>query len=243
MRYDDLKQKLKNRFILNIYSNFFKFLFSLDPVLPMSIPIKLYYLISTGKKLDLKNPKLFNEKIQWLKVYYRNPLYVKCADKYSVREYVSSQSYSEILNELYGVYDNIDDVNFNELPNKFVLKATHGCATNIICDDKSKLDIPLTKKKVSKWMKQTTGLSTGEMHYKYIKPRIIIERYIGNDDGTLPIDYKIFCFNGKPKFVCVYSDRDRETLSTKRAFFVFNWEPLNITTKAFYTDRSRATTG
>jgi len=240
MSFPELKKKLKdNKIILWAYTNFLKFLFSLDPLLPMLVPIKLYYFISTSKRLDLNNPEGFNEKIQWLKVYYRDPLYIKCADKYSVREYVKQQGCEEILNELYGVYCNVEEINFEELPNKFALKTTHGCGTNIICDDKTKLDIEGTKAKVRKWMKKTIGVSTGEKHYSYIKPRIIIEKYIGNNDGTLPLDYKIYCFNGKPYCICVYSDRDKVTLRTKRSFFDFDWKPLNITTEAYYTDPKR----
>jgi hypothetical protein len=192
-----------------------------------------------SKRLDLNNPEGFNEKIQWLKVYYRDPLYVECADKYSVREYVKKQGCMEILNELYGVYERVEEIDFKGLPNRFALKTTHGCGTNIICDDKTKLDIESTKTRVRKWMKKSAGESTGEKHYKYIKPRIVIEKYIGNDDGTLPLDYKIYCFNGKPYCVCVYSDRDKITLKTNRAFFNSHWEPLNITTKAYYTDPER----
>jgi len=149
MSFSILKINLKeNKIILKAYTYFLKFLFSLDPLLPMSAPIKLYYFISTSKRLDLNNPEGFNEKIQWLKVYYRDPLYVKCADKYSVRDYVKQQGCEEILNELYRVYENVEEINFEELPNRFALKTTHGSGTNIICDDKTKLDIEVTKAKV-----------------------------------------------------------------------------------------------
>ncbi len=222
-----------------MYQLFFKGLYSLEPLIPMSIPIQLQYTISMGKRLELDNPKGLNEKIQWLKIYYRDPLYVVCADKYSVRDYVKSQGYEEILNELYSVFESSSEVNFGNLPDKFALKATHGCGTNIICEDKQALNTEKSKKKIAKWMKQTTGTTTGEKHYKFIKPRIIVERYIGNDDGTLPLDYKIYCFNGKPYCICVYSDRDKITLRTKRAYFDFDWRPLNIVTKDFYTDPKR----
>lgn len=240
MKFEEFKQILKkNDLSLNAYNIFFKILYSLDPLIPMRIPIKLQYNISMGKKLDLGNPDGLNEKIQWLKVYYRDPLYVKCADKYSVRDFVKEQEYGGILNELYGAYEDVNEINFNDLPDSFALKTSHGCGTNIICDDKSKLDIEKAKEKINRWMKKTTGTSTGEMHYKHIKPRIIVEKYIGNDDGTLPLDYKVFCFNGEPYCIAVYSDRDKKTLKTNRAFFNFDWEPLDITTKKYYTDPNR----
>lgn len=240
MTYNRFKQKLKDsRVILVMYIYFFKILFSLEPIIPMSFPIRLYYRISTGRKLDLENPEGFNEKLQWLKVYYRDPLYVKCTDKFSVREYVTKQGCSHTLNELYSVHNSVDEIDFEELPERFALKCTHGCATNIICDNKSELNFTQAKQKISKWLKKTTGTETGEKHYKYIEPRIITEKHIGNDDGSLPIDYKIYCFNGKPFCIAVYSDRDKVTLKTNRCYFDFNWKPLNIVTERFYTDPTR----
>lgn len=239
LRYDKINKLLrKNKIVLKMYLNFFSLLFSLDPIIPMEIPVKLLYRVILGRKLDLKNPVDLNEKIQWLKVYYRDPRYVNCADKYLVREYVKQQNHEDILNELYGVYDMADEIKFNQLPNEFVLKATHSSGRNIICNDKSNLNIEETKIRIKKWLNEKHGLATGETHYLHIKPRIIAEKYIGNDDGTLPLDYKIFCFNGRPHCVVVYSDRDKVTLETKRSCFNFNWEPLDLIAKEYYTDPS-----
>ena len=192
-------------------------------LIPNSIPIKLYYKISTGKKLDLKNPKNLNEKIQWMKCYYKNPLHSKCTDKYEVRDFVTKMGLENTLNELYGVYDKAEEIDFDALPNKFAIKCTHGCGTNIICSNKEKLDKKKAVDSLNEWLKKTTGDYTGESHYKDITPRIIVEKYIGLDDGTFPIDYKIFCFHGEPYGICVFSGRNSENHETKRCFFDFNW--------------------
>lgn len=173
--------------------------------------LQLQYRIKTGRKLDLKNPKRFTEKLQWYKVYYRDPLMAQCADKYTVREYVTSHGYSSILNGLIGLYNDPDEVTFESLPQQFVLKSTLGGGGNevIICRDKSELDIPATKKRMAKWVKPRIGKNIGrEWVYDGRQSRIVAEAYIPSDpsEGGL-IDYKFFCFNGKCAYVYVIADR------------------------------------
>jgi hypothetical protein len=213
-------------------------LFRLYPVFPLSFSIKLTYLLRMEKKLDLRNPRDFNEKIQWLKTYYRDPLYIICADKYRVREYVERCGYKHILNELYGVYEKSEDIRFEELPDRFALKCNHAAATNIICDDKNSLDLGNARVQLNQWLKKRIGYSGGELHYNYIKPLIIAEKNLASLSGNLPIDYKIFCFNGEPKYIAIYSDRDRITLKVKRAFFDFDWNPQNFVLPKDATDPS-----
>lgn len=225
-----LKNKTKNFTILrNFLIRLPHVLFRLEPIVPMSLTVKLTYYVRMEKKLDLNDPRDFNEKLQWLKVYYRDPLYVQCADKYRVRDYVAELGFGETLNELYKVYENAEDINFNELPNRFAMKCNHACATNVICDDKNNLDEAETKKKFKKWLKIKNGNSGGEFHYNYIKPLILVEKNLATEDGVLPIDYKIFCFNGEPQYIGVYFGRNSETFAPdKRAIFDFKWRVMDF---------------
>lgn len=234
------KEKINNvTWIRDIFRKFPHIMHRLDPVIPMSLTIKLFYYIRMGKKLNLKEPKDLNEKLQWLKIYYRDPLYVQCADKYRVRDYVARQGFEEILNSLYRVYENAEDINFDGLPDRFALKCNHASATNVICDDKSSLDEVEIKRKFRRWLKRKNGYIAGEYHYNYIKPLILAERNLASKDGVLPIDYKIFCFNGKPYYIAIYVDRDRETLSTKRAFFDFHWNHQDFVLPQHFTNPER----
>ena len=187
---------------------------------------KRIYKKSQGKTLNLKNPKLFNEKLMWLELNNKNnDLMVKCTDKYDVRQYVKDKGCGEILNELYGLYNDANEINWDELPKKFVLKCTHGCGFNIICNDKSKLDKKETIKKLNKWKSKRFGYETVELHYTKIKPRIICEKYLETDSGILPNDYKIYCFNGVPKLILVCTER---VTKTRLDFFDLDWNVLDI---------------
>lgn len=190
---------------------------------------KTYYKQQVGRELDLSEPKALTEKLQWLKFYqYRhNQTVTKCADKYRVREYVAEKGCSEILNELYGVWTKVEDINWDSLPDKFVLKCTHGCGYNIVCEDKKSFDIKDAKEKLSRWMKQRYGKALAELIYDDIEPRIICEKFIETEDGNPLIDYKIFCSYGKPKLVYVITGGhgDQECLD----YYTPEWEwiPVN----------------
>ncbi|WP_419893012.1 ATP-grasp fold amidoligase family protein [Oceanobacillus kimchii] len=169
--------------------------------------IKLQYRIKTGRKLNLNNPKRFTEKLQWYKLNYRHPLMTQCADKFGVREYIISKGYEEILIPIYGVYNKADDINFNELPNKFVLKTSNGSRTNIICEDKSKLNIENTKKLIKDWLINRTTKAGREWPYYNIKPVIICEELLKKDKNNDLVDYKFICFNGKVEYVFINAER------------------------------------
>ncbi len=187
------------RNIMGIISNF-------SPVLTS----KIYYLVKMHKKLNLKNPKTFNEKLMYLKLnkYADNKLVTKCADKYKVREYVKDCGCEEILNELIDVYDSVDEINFDKLPNKFVLKCNHASGYNIICENKNKLDVEKTKRKLRKWMKSDYWKYVAEVQYKGIEKKIICEKFLESKDNNAIEDYKIYCFNGVPKFCMVCIERN-----------------------------------
>lgn len=206
---------------------------------PKIIPLKLFgkimsddmyleimYEYIMGKKLDFNNVKTFNEKLQWLKINDRKTEYTKLVDKYDVREYISENIGEEYLIPIIGVYNNFDEIEFNKLPNKFVLKCTHDSGGIVICKDKNKFNIQLAKKKINKSLKTNYYYSGREWPYKNIKPRIICETYMesGNDDL---IDYKFFCFNGEVKLILVCSERFSED-GLKETFFNNKWEIQNL---------------
>jgi hypothetical protein len=175
--------------------------------LPDRLMIKLQYKISTGRKLNLKSPVRFTEKIQWYKLNYRDPLMVQCSDKYGVREYVESKGLVDILVPLIGVYNCAEEINFGELPSSFVLKTTNGSHTNVLCKDKSDLDIKSTVLSLNRWLNAWDGKVGREWAYHNIKPRIICEKYLEKDKNDDLIDYKFFCFNGEPFYLYVITER------------------------------------
>ncbi|MCY4262103.1 MAG: ATP-grasp fold amidoligase family protein [Candidatus Dadabacteria bacterium] len=186
--------------------------------------IRLKFRYKFGKSLNLESPKTFNEKIQWIKLYDRNPLMTLYADKYEVRKVVENKIGQHILNELYGVFESVDEIDFDSFPKSFVLKASHGCEWNIIVKDKSALDRKKAKKKMRRWLATNYYTRKREWAYKHIKPRIVCEKYMENKDRSL-IDYKFFCFNGTPRFIQV--DLDRYT-GHKRAFYTIHWQKLDL---------------
>ncbi|MEA5100883.1 ATP-grasp fold amidoligase family protein [Pantoea sp. S18] len=186
---------------------------------------KTHYYIKFKKKLNLTNPINFNEKIQWLKFNELNgDIYTLCADKYKVREYVTAKGCGEILNQLYGVYDDPQEIDYRALPNKFALKCNHGAGYNIICDNKASLDIEQTNKQLNKWLKQDFSSHFIEPQYKKIDRKILCEKYIENERGGFPEDYKFYCFNGKPYAVMVCMEREKG--KPKFYYFDMNWNPL-----------------
>lgn len=218
-----IKSIKNNKIIKNAYRTFRKSITRISAVLAT----KIMYRIAFNKKINLIDPKTFNEKLQWLKLYWRDELKSYCTDKFEVTNYAKEMGCSEITNEIYEVYSSVDEINWDKLPNKFALKCTHGCGANIICYDKSKLDINESIKKLNKWMKEDYGLEYAEIHYSDIKPRIICEKYLETDSGILPIDYKIFCFNGIPKITMLC--RDRKVGRAKYYFYDNDWniKPYN----------------
>ncbi|NLE04472.1 MAG: glycosyl transferase [Crenarchaeota archaeon] len=170
--------------------------------------LKIAYYYETGKKLDLNNPVTFNEKLQWLKLYDRKPQYTIFADKYAVRDYIKQRIGGKYLIPLIGVYDTVDEIPWDELPNKFVLKCTHGSKSNIICTDKNRLDIKRSKTQLSQWMKKNWFWFGREWPYKNLRPRIICEEFMEDASGGQLKDYKFYCFHGEPKVIQVISERN-----------------------------------
>ena len=175
--------------------------------LPDKIYLKAVFKAETGYSLDLNHPKTYNEKLQWIKIYDRNPKYVMYSDKYKVRSYIESIIGAQYLVPLIGVYKNAKDIPWELLPDRFVLKCNHASGTNIICKDKKNLDIKSASKQLDSWLKKNQFWGAREWCYKDIEPCIICEEFIETYDGNTPDDYKFMCFNGEPRLVQVHHDR------------------------------------
>lgn len=190
--------------------------------------LKKAFRLNMGKELNLEEPRTFNEKLQWLKLYNRQPEYTMMVDKYLVRNYIADKLGEEYLIPLLGVWDSPEDIDFEQLPNQFVLKCNHNSGLGMcICKDKSKLDIKKVKRELSKGLKQDYYLHGREWPYKNVPRKVIAEKYMTDESGGL-IDYKFFCFNGKVD--CVMVCLDRHLQDTKFYFFDNEWnlKRLNV---------------
>ena len=198
----------------------FNLLFRISPVMTT----KLLFRLKCKTRLNLENPQTLNEKLQWLKLYYRNDLIPKCADKFSVREYVTECGCSEILNELLWYGFDANEIPFDSLPNQFVAKITNGSGFIVICKDKNLLDKQIIIRKLNRWLKIKMPLCYGEWFYGIERPRIIIESFLSEDGNSIPCDYKIFCFNGKVELFDIHTDR---FTNHKRNVMDKNWETIH----------------
>lgn len=191
--------------------------------------IKKRFIRHMGYSPNLKNPSTFNEKLQWLKLYYRHPSMPQSADKYGVRGILESHGLANYLTKLYGVYEKPDDIQFDLLPDRFVIKTNHDSGSVFIIKDKKLENIKLLKKKLSKSLARPfeQGIRSGEWHYMHINPKIIIEELLEDKDGNLH-DYKVHCFNGKAKYIQV--DFDRFTNHT-RNFYSIDWQKMPFSNK------------
>ncbi len=169
---------------------------------PPKFYLKMVYRIKMNKKLDLKNPKSFNEKINWLKLYGRQPRYTKMADKYEAREYIKKTIGEQYLVPLIGVYDNANDIPYEKLPDKFILKCNHDSKSSVICWDKSTFDYQKGIDYVNKKLVRNYYYYFREWVYKDINRRIVVEHLLDDGDEKL-MDYRIFCFNGQPVMISV----------------------------------------
>lgn len=199
--------------------------FKIFRLLPDKLFLKLKFKLMMNKKLNFDNVQTYNEKLQWLKLYDRKPEYTKLVDKYGVREYIAETIGSEYLIPLLGVWDSFEDIDFSKLPNKFVLKYTHDSGSVFVCKDKSKIDYEQLKKDSKKWLKRNYYWVHREWPYKNVKPRIVCEQFISDNDQT-PDDYKVLCFNGKAKLIEVHMDR---FANHKQDIYDIDWNKTDIT--------------
>lgn len=202
---DEYKKLLKNKDLRYRILSLLRFI-------PDKMMLRLQYRIKFGRKLDLRNPKRFTEKIQWYKLYYKNSLMPQCSDKYMVRKYVESKGLGHILNDLYAVFDRPEDIRLDELPEKFVMKLSNGSGTNLLCRDKRELSRDAVVEEFRKFIFKVKADLGREWPYMKTKSVIIVERLL-EDEGHVNNainDYKIFCYDGKPAYVICISDRYSE---------------------------------
>lgn len=190
--------------------------------------IEKLFRASMDYNLDLHNPKTFNEKLQWLKLYNRRPEYTKMVDKYKVREYISEKIGEEYLIPLLGVWDDPDEIDFDLLPNKFVFKCNHNSGLGMtICKDKSKLDLKRIKSNLKKGLKQDYYLTGREWPYKNVPRKIICEKYMKDNNNDSLINYKFYCFNGQAKFIQVsYGLESKET--SRLGYYDLNFNRMEL---------------
>lgn len=186
--------------------------------------LKIRFKDSMGKDLNLKNPQTFNEKLQWLKLYNRNPEYTKMVDKYEAKEYVASIIGEQYIIPTLGIYDTWDEIDFDKLPNQFVIKSTHDSGGYAICKNKNSFDYNKAKKKIEKSLKHNFYYAGREWPYKDVKPRIIIEKYMEDNNSPELTDYKVMCFNSKPLITFTCTERFSEGL--KVTFFDKDWNKM-----------------
>lgn len=189
---------------------------------------KLRYKMILKRRLNLADPKAMTEKMQWLKLnkYLNDPLVAKCIDKYGVRDYVKECGCSEILNELYCAWDNANEIDWDKLPAKYVIKCSHGCGWNIICEDKAQIDKESAVNKLNGWMKEEYGISSCELIYHNVKRKIICEKYIESEKDEILKDYKIFCSYGEPKLIYVISGGHEEGECLD--YYTVDWEYIPV---------------
>ena len=201
------------------YGKFIEVISGYSPVLATYI----LYLQKFHRVLNLKEPRTLNEKIMWLKLndYNNNSLITMCADKYKVRDYVIEKHHEDLLNNLYDVWDSPSQIDWEKLPNQFVLKCNHGCGYNIICSDKTALNKTAVLNQIKKWYEEDFWKKKAELNYKHIEKKIICEKYLENTDHTLIADYKVYCFHGKALYILVC---DNKITDRKFYFFNSNWE-------------------
>ena len=191
--------------------------------------LKKKYYYRMGKELNLENPQTFNEKLQWLKIYDRRPLYTTMVDKYEAKQYVAGIIGQKYIVPTLGVWDKFDDIDFNKLPNQFVLKCTHDSGGLVICSDKSKLDIAQARKKIERSLSTDYYLTGREWPYKDVKRRIIAEQYLVDSETRELRDYKVFAFDGVARALFIASERQNLVEETKFDFYDENFVHLPIT--------------
>ena len=205
-----------------------KVLMKFSRVIPDKVFINIKFFKFFGHFVDFKNPKTYNEKLQWLKIYNRDPLYNTFVDKYLVKEYVAKKIGEQYIIPLLGKWNSFDEIDFDKLPDQFVLKCNHDCGGIVICRDKSSFDIVAAKKKLEEHLKDNYYWQHREWPYKDVKPCIFAEKYMVDESGYELKDYKWFCFDGEPKALYIAQDRENENEDTKFDFYdmAFNHLPI-----------------
>lgn len=203
--------------------------FKLGKLIPDRIWIQMKYYKAFGRFCDMKNPKTYNEKLQWLKLNNRRPEYSVMVDKFEMKRFVSERIGTEyVIPSIGGPWNTVEEIELGSLPEQFVLKTTHDCGGVVICKDKSKFDFNTACEFLNKHLHNNYYLAHREWPYKNVRPRIFAEQYMEDESGYGLRDYKWFCFDGEPKALYVASERSNENTETKFDFFDAEFNHLPI---------------
>lgn len=213
-------------FIKNPKVVLIKILYFISPILGDKTYLSLLFPLKVKYRLNLRDPRTYNEKLQWMKLYYRKPLMCKLVDKYEVKTYVKEKIGSQYVVTNYGVWDSFDEIDFTTLPSQFVLKTTHDQGGVVICRDKSEFNFDKAKEKLNRHLKRNFYLLLREWPYKDVKPRIIAEELLADDSEGEIDDYKFFCFNGEPKMMFISTER--QAGKPKFNFYDIDFNELDI---------------
>ncbi len=215
----DYKKVIRNQEIRFKILNLLRFV-------PDRTMIKLQYKIKTGRKLNLRNPQRYTEKLQWYKLYYRDPLMTTCSDKFKVRSYVEGKGLSKYLTRLYGVYESLEEIDFDALPDSFAIKHTNGSGANYFVQNINSNEINKIKTIVRGWLTARRADYGREWSYYNVKPRIIVEELIERDENNDIPDYKFFCFDGKVKYLYTMIDYVDNHKNGRCSFFTPEFKQL-----------------
>lgn len=199
---------------------------------------KWLYWKTFKRALNLQQPQTFNEKLMWIKLFEEPTLKTRYTDKVAVREFLLSEGLGDLLVPTIAIVDRVEDIIFEQLPKRFVLKCSHGSGFTIICKDKSQLDYQKTRQQLAKWMAMDYSLRHAEPHYANIKPRIMIQHFLGNESSKVPIDYKIHCFHGEPKIIEL--TLERFTPKEQSIMLTPDWRNTHFIEKKFAYDEKQA---
>jgi len=216
-----LKVALSNPRLIGV-----KLLYRLSPLLPDKLYLKLLFPLKVGYKLNLENPQTYNEKLQWIKLYYRKPIMSVMADKYAAKQYIENIIGDEYVVKNYGVWEHFNDIDFSTLPESFVLKTTHDQGGVVVVKDKNELDIKKAKAKLERHLEKGTYHLMKEWPYKNIQSRIIAEELLMDTEKGDLWDYKFYCFNGEPKLM--YISHGRQSHTTYFDFYDMDFEKQDI---------------
>ena len=226
---DEYKKILKNK-------NLRYRILSLLRFVPDKTMLRLQYRVKFGRKLNLKSPERFTDKIQWYKLNYKNPVMPQCSDKYMVREYVKAKGLGHILTDLHGVFDRPEDIRLDQLPDKFVMKLSNGSGTNLLCKDKSKLVESDVIREFQNFVFMVKANLGREWPYMQAKPRIIVEQLLEDKThiNNAVNDYKIFCYDGKPEYIICISDRYSDRCN--HLVYDTNWNKIRVASEGARVD-------
>ena len=198
-------------------------------LMPDKMALQLQWMKNFGTELDLRHPKTFNEKLQWLKLYDRNPLYTTLVDKYRVKQWVADKIGEEYVIPTLAVYQSVDEIDLDKLPNQFVLKCNHDSGSVVICRDKATFDLEAAKAKLQKGLRRNFYLQSREWPYKNVKRCILAEKYLKSIDNSGIPDYKFFTFDGVAKALFIATGRQNQNEETRFDFFDMTFKHLEVT--------------